>query len=544
MANGLEAILARLDREMENRPFFELRILPVQKLGHALWDNGDMSSRYLDAFILAGQAIGVFHLPEEDSLRKRMNECDPYEHPFLVTRVLISSVDVYLREPSEANRERIDGLVDLIRGHLTIEGDLAYLFKAPEGWNSIDDAVFGDFMPYPTYPLGGIILALARYLEAADAPSAEDLMRKLVKFTAQKSGTFTADGHYFGHTHSGGILTAAAGMARWAVHTKDAVLLKQMKGAFDWTIRHSSSWGWIPDGLGSKNASSETCSITDAIHLGLVLARHVDPAYYETVECIARNQLIENQINKNEFRDRELGILENTAIANAFHGSWASWSFPNSLDNSLEMLEGCCLGSGIRGCFLVWDSAVEKRQDIVSVNMAFSRNSPWVEVISHQPYQGRIDIVIHDAPRLQIRMPSWADERKMTVSVNGTAQSMDLSKGIFQFVRGNSAEDLYLCPCSDENERTTAQIQDGYLQFDGLKKGERITVSYPMQRVETCENVNGTEYHVRWRGNTVTGISPKGLTYPIFERDWMEAEEAPSSDSIPYEAQLGGPVHW
>jgi hypothetical protein len=346
-----------------------------------------------------------------------------------------------------------------------------------------------------------------------DASDAEDLMRKLVKFVVEKSGIFEKDGRYFGHTHSGGILTAAAGIARWAVHTENAELLQQMKKVFDWTMMYSSSWGWVPDGLGMPNGSSETCSITDAIHLGLIVAQYVDPSYYEVVERIAGNQLMENQFKRTETSDDILGLERNSAIAKAFYGSWASWSFPNSLDNGLAMIEGCCLGSGMRGCFLVWDNIITKKQGTVSVNMALSRNSPWVEVVSYQPYQGRVDLIVHDAPKLLVRIPSWVRQSELTVTINDKAQPFNFT-------------------------------DQKYIVFNGLKKDDVITVAYPLERVETCENVNGTDYRVQWRGDTVTHISPKGLIVPIFERDWMETDEVPMAENQPYANQLGGPVHW
>lgn len=513
MERGMNALTARLDRNEGNRPYFVLQIIPQPVLDHAIWDNGDMTSRFLDVFILAGQAIGGLNLEDEESLRKRLYTCEPYEHPFMATRLLITLVDEYLRKPSAYQRHCVDELIGVIRSHMTIEEDYAYYFKPPEGWSFYENPIFGDFAPYPTYALGGIILALSRYLELETSPDADDLMRRLVKFVVEKSGTFEKDGRFFGHTHSGGILTAAAGIARWAIYIGNKELLQQMKDTFDWTLQYSSSWGWVPDGLGSTDASSETCSITDAIHLGLIMARHVEPSYYEVVERFARNQLLENQFKRTETSDTVLNLKRNTAVADALYGSWASHSFPNSLDNGFAMVEGCCLGSGIRGCFLVWDSIVEKIKDTVYVHMSFSRNSPWVEIISYLPYKGKIDVMIHDDTKLQVRIPSWVKVSEMVVYTNDKVQPVSLT-------------------------------DQGYLIFKGLKKNDLVSISFTLKRIETCENVNGFKYQVQWRGDVVTAISPKGLIYPIYERSCIETDQFPVIDGQPYVNQLGGPIHW
>jgi hypothetical protein len=511
---GLAAIANRLDRTDNFRPFFEIHLSPTPYLEHNIWDLGDMCSRFTDAYILGRQMTGCNEYKvEEQALRKLLWQCDPYLNPFMAGRMLITFVDVYLQEPISENKKRIDDLVKVIRSKMTFEADYAYYFKHVNGWKTVNDAVFGDFTGYPTFPIGGIILALAKYTETAEAPESEDLLNRLCRFVLQISGTFESDGRFLGHTHSGGILTAAAGIMQWAIRHNDKKTIDQMKNAFDWTLKHSSTWGWVPDGLGPDNASSESCSITDALHLGLLIARHLDPSYYGIVERFSRNQLLENQFRQPERMLPKTSFPNKSKIADALNGSWASWSFPNSLDNSVSV-EGCCLGAGIRGCFLVWDHIITRQAEIVMVNMALSRNSPWVEVIGYQPYEGRVELIIHDAPVLHLRIPEWVDEHEIHVTA-GVDESV---KFLF--------------------------MPNRYIELRGLKPGDHLRVEYPLQRTETVEKVSGQNYNVRWRGDTVVSVLPAGQIYPIFERTWMEKENAPANTSHSYLKQLGGPVHW
>jgi hypothetical protein len=504
---GLEAIVARLDSERGYLPYFALHILPEPCLGHDIWDNGDMCARFADAFILGRQVTGLGdYTIEETALTDRLHRCDPYQHPFMATRVLIALVDEYLMAPDENRKKRLDDLISIIKTKMKYEQDYAYYFKAPPGWSSLKDPVFGDFHPYPTYPLGGLILALTRYLEAVYSAKTDEFTGKLVKFVISHSGVFDENGHYFGHTHSGGILTAAAGITRWALYKRDTKLLDMMKGALDWTLKHCSSWGWVPDGLGEPNGSCETCAITDALHFISLIAKNSDPGYYEILERFARNQLIENQFKNTD-------IVKDEKAAKALNGSWASWSFPNCLDNALNMVEGCCLGSGIRGCFLVWDSIIEKKGGTVYVNMAIGRNSPWVEVIGYQPYEGRLDIIVHDAKKIAVRVPSWVKKEDVKIKLNGILAGADFEDKI-------------------------------YAKFSGLRKNDRITIQYPLKCETAAESVNGRQYYAYWRGDTVVGINPKGKIYPIFERDYMNKAIAPMLGGEPYKYQTGGPVFW
>lgn len=511
---GLKAIDARLDRAEDYRPFFMMKLGQSPELVHDIWDFGDMCARYVDAFAQGRQVTGTeLYRDSEQALAHLLGTCDPYLEPFMAGRMLITYVSLFLRDGTDESRQRVSDLIGVVRSHLTFEQDYAYYFKAPNGWSSVGQPVFGSFLPYPTYPLGGIMLALARYLEACDDPDAADLLEKLTVFVLRESGTFAPDGSYLGHTHSGGILTAAAAIFRRAIDVGDGDTIRLMRQTLDWTLARCSSWGFVPDGLGGPDPSCETCSLADALHFILLAARHIDASYYGVAERFARNQLMENQYR---MPDRALpaGDFPNRdAIARALEGSWASWSLPNSLDNGLESVEGCCLGAGIRACCMVWGSSIERTGDSVRVNMAFSRNSKWAEVISYLPYAGRIDVEMHTDANLLVRVPDGVKAGEIRVS-RGGADVGDIA------------------------------VRDGYLDIPAAKQRERVSVRFPLATREAEESVAGRDYRVKWRGDTVVGITPVGSRYPLFQREWMNCEQPPMLADAPYAWQTGGPVRW
>jgi hypothetical protein len=510
---GFSAMAHRLDQSENMRPYFLIRLSPNPLLEHQIWDYGDMCSRFTDAFILGRLMTGSKeYLNEEQALLKLLWTSDPYANPFMAGRMLISYVDIFFQDPTSEHKKKIDNLVKVIRSKMTFEEDYAYYFRNAPGWKSVKDAVFGDFNGYPTFPIGGIILALARYTETIDSSDCEDLLNRLCKFVINISGTFESDGRFLGHTHSGGILTAAAGIMRWAIRHNYTVIIEQMKNTFDWTLKYSSTWGWVPDGLGPDHASCETCAISDVVHLGLLIARHLDSSYYGVLERFSRNQLLANQISLPENFLPKTSFPNEDKIRDALYGSWASYSLPNSLDNSNEV-EGCCLGSGILACYLIWDNIVTKKDEKVTVNMALSRNSEWLEVIGYQPYEGKIELLIHDAPLVYVRIPPWVLEEKIRVS----SHNQDFP---FKF------------------------MADRYIKLEGLKSGDFISIEYPLKNVQTVEKVSGELYNVKWRGDTLVAIQPEGHIYPIFERAWMEKKNAPMDTGNTYQNQLGGKVHW
>jgi len=85
---------------------------------------------------------------------------------------------------------------------------------------------------------------------------------------------------------------------------------------------------------------------------------------------------------------------------------------------------------------------------------------------------------------------------------------------------------------------------DGYLDLGLIAQGELVSLSFPLITREAEETVSGQTYQVRWRGDTVVGIEPRGTRYPLYERTWMENDVPPMISPPPFTNQHGGPVHW
>lgn len=509
---GLSAINNRLDSEQNNRPYFMIELSETPKLIHDIWDMSDMCSRYADAFILGRQVTGnPLYKDTENDIRTLLYNSDPYAEPFMAGRMLIAYVDLFLKERSVESQMRVTRLIELIKSKLTYEDDYAFFFKAPDGWTSKSAPIFGSFQFYPTYPIGGVMLALARYLEEVNDKTAEEMLERLTIFVLNKSGVFDADGAYYGHTHSGGILTSAAAIFRRSLYTGSFERVNHMMKTLEWTLSHCSSWGWVPDGLGSPDPSCETCSITDALHYILLAAKYVNPAYYDVAERFARNQLMGNQFNSVSALPIE-NSKPNEQIIKAVIGSWASWSLPNSLDNGLEHIEGCCLGSGIRGCFLVWENVIEYINNTVIVNMGISRNSPWAEIKDYKPWQGRTDVIMHKPASLKLKLPDYVDFQEFTLLINDKPAPIRKQRG-------------------------------NYALIDRLFEGDRVSLNFPLDEQTTLETISGTEYAVTWHGNNVTDINPKGTKYPLYNH--IEINNAGSFEfASKYRKQTGGPIHY
>src|SRR5262249_45361449 len=128
-----------------------------------------------------------------------------------------------------------------------------------------------------------------------------------------------------------------------------------------------------------------------------------------------------------------------------------------------------------------------------------NRVSPWLDIDSYLPYEGRV--VIHDkkAKRISVRIPAWVKRDAIRLNVNDQERRFDWA--------GNFALVADLTSC------------------------DTLIFTFPMvERVLEQTVPLDKKYTIIFRGNTVVDIQPRdniAVSYPIYLRDGYKASEAP-----------------
>jgi hypothetical protein len=175
-------------------------------------------------------------------------------------------------------------------------------------------------------------------------------------------------------------------------------------------------------------------------------------------------------------------------------------SLPSMLDSTqpgIDMM-GCCSDAVIRAAGAVWKETVTGDANETRVNMAFNRKSTLVEVVSSLPHRGELNILVHDARRVLVRVPVWTEKDKVRA-----------------FIDRHSIEVAW---------------DDSYVVFPKVKAGQQLTVVYPLRITEVKETVGslaGIEYVERWRGNTIVDVKPRGRWLPMHVRPELDTSELP-----------------
>jgi hypothetical protein len=536
--SALSALLARLDLDRGGRPFFWVNYDPPEAR-HSYWDCTDIAGRYVDGLVLARAMTGSSEGTEAEALLRTLlwAQQDPEDGLFYNTDE--SAVD------PEMDKYRPEGRVPTAARHVDLfcqRGPLLALTTMMAGGDGpaasrarrlvsglgnlgrrAGDETSFDFIRWapvmksewsapegPPFSWLGYryawLTGLARYVEITRDPHAADLAMSLSRFY-MRHGDVPADGRFRGNTHSGGILPTLVGIARLGLWAGDREMVAWVQRAFEWVRAESPDFGFVTDGLGLDGFfahTCETCGLADMVHLAVLLSDAGVGDYWDDVERYARNQLLENQ-----YRDRAAiaqalpGISER--VLAMLVGGFECTAYPNSI-LTWNGAEGCCIGGGLRALYLVWRAGVRETTEETRVTMGFSRSTPCVDIVGHEPWAGLREVRVRSPRRVLIRAPEGVSPEKATTMVDGRLVDV--------------------------------RWQGRYARFDSLRSGQVAALAYPLQTSRRAYQISGKTFEADWIGSTIVEVNPVGERHRIYQRRELVAGSDPAQGVL---AQLGTP---
>jgi hypothetical protein len=366
------------------------------------------------------------------------------------------------------------------------------LLRGPQpNMADMPDDTFG----IPMY-LGGTILPLVRLAEKSQDERMMELAKKLTRFlTLPESGwmpreyargvTPAEHGQYRGHFH--GHVMALRGILAYGVAANDIATKQFARDGYEFSRTLGiAPLGWCEEYAGKH--SHETCCLADMVSLASQLSEAGVEDYWDDVEGYVRNHLTEGQfidlqkmkqINQDLTPEQE-SLLERTI------GTYCGWGTPTSLST---VLQNCCMANGAQGLYSAWESIVKFDGETARVNLLLNRTSPWLDVESFLPFQGKVVLRNKRARRLFVRVPGWVDKTKLDCRVDG-----------------HSAAHRFL---------------GNYLLFDQVSNSAVVTLSFPIhEETQTFtlddygnrgmepKSLGTYKYRVSLRAGTATMVTP------------------------------------
>jgi hypothetical protein len=546
---AMSALLARLDLSQGGRPFFwvDFRHEPPQA-SHSYWDYCDITGRFVDGLVLARLMTGRRdHAVEEAILRDFLwAQQDPHDGLFYNPEAdqvpgAVAGVATGAAAPATADAEMSkyapDQQATAAARHVDLfcqrapmlamttllaaedESMQPRLQRMVQGLAGIAERASernGDELRFPTYRWApvlkpgwfqgaqvpekwmgyryALLTALARYAQLTGDSVAVDLAAGLARFY-MRHGDVPPDGRFHANTHSGGVLPTTVGIARLGIVLGNQAMLDWAHRVYLWVREQTPDFGFLADGLGLEGffaGTCETCALADLQHLAILLSEAGAGDYWDDVERVARNQLIENQYRDAHALQRALPSITPEVLA-MLHGGFECAAYPNRL-LTWDGAEGCCIGGGLRALYLTWRGAISQAEHETRVNLGISRSTPAVEVVGHEPWRGQIDARAREPGALFIRAPGHVSPSEVRTQIDGADVSVTW--------RGR------------------------YARFEQLQPGQVATLIYPLRETVRAYQIAGAAYQGIWLGHTMVEIAPAGERYPIYQRrGWLNQSD-------------------
>ena len=299
-----------------------------------------------------------------------------------------------------------------------------------------------------TFYLGLPIRGLIRWYQRSGDERFLQVCRQFANFITQprywggvveQEPAFGAErGHFWGHMH--GTLAALRSILEYALVANDFRLKTFVRDGYEWAWHHLSPRLGIDIAL-------EGCAIGDLVALGVQLSSAGLGDFWDQVDVLVRNALAEAQVTdlaaitrlSEAGPVRPLGSAYGAPFDARFTHSLLKEPLPNQetgervLERTLgafvwQLINGkhqtpvamhCCTANGNQGFYYAWEAAVRGAGNTATVNLLFNRFSPWLDVFSHLPYAGRVEIQNKRARTIQVRLPGWVKPSALKCTVNG-----------------------------------------------------------------------------------------------------------------------------
>ncbi|MFB3923265.1 MAG: hypothetical protein ACE145_16205 [Terriglobia bacterium] len=503
----------------------------------------DVEKGMMDAMLSLIAKDGLYYSP---ALSSRPWSKDLYPGPeskedfanvYGNSRALLAFMAWMQYEPQGPWEAKAAGIARALSRIVVRNDDYAYFpdsrigeaFSYPKsGWPNTDEpeveamGAEGSMFVYHSGP----IRALTRWYKLSGDKQALETASRLVKFVTKKrfwgargvpDDITSGDRAYFtGHMHGHTMMLWA--LLEYALATDDFTLMNFVRDGYEFARHHGIPrlGAWMND-----SPDVEVCTISDMIAIAIKLTEAGLGDYYEDVDQAVRNQLVESQFLRADF-------LQQIADAAPKHVAkppqeTSERVIERCLGSMAPMLVvgydkpfclHCCTGNGTQAFYYAWSRIVEPRGETVRVNLLLNRVSPWMDVDSYLPYEGKVVLHNKTAKAAFVRLPAFVDISDVQVSAPSRSLTPRWLNKHLALPEIGSGEDIQITFPIKEDAAT-------YTLYNVL---ERPYISEMGNSLRTERR-----YACRFRGNTLVDIEPRlpMPSYAIYLRDHYRQDHAP-----------------
>ena len=370
---------------------------------------------------------------------------------------------------------------------------------------------------------GWTLQGVTQFYMATRSEAALELAGKLARYLKDHSGIFDTDGRFLArdgvdiplsplstlgpalHFHHNG--NAMEALMEYALASGESEFGEFVKKCYEYARSLPDSSPLIgffqeyiddwPDHRGVIDC--ETCCVVDMLLTSLWMTKAGVGDYWDDIDRYLRNQFAEMQMTSGDWLTRMTEELpyqpageDEIAMGSLdrWVGTFAGWATANDFFaiGAGPGIMHCCTGNGSRALYYLWENMLEFNYGELQLHLLLNRKSPWVEVNSYVPYQGKVELKVKEAcENIAVRAPEWVESSSDALSCRINGDSRNLSW----------------------NGR--------YVDIGKASPGDAVELAFPISERTVEETVGGVHHTLVIRGNNVISISPPGKNYPFYD---------------------------
>jgi hypothetical protein len=481
-------------------------------------------------------------------------------------RVMLSLIAKY---QLDSNPEWLTEVKRLAKGYhdfAITKDDYAYypvgrvggaLSRPRSGWSNDDEPIGNSIYTYKDwyecasnliFTYGGIVQGLCSWYNISGEQESLELAGKLVKFmvkprfwhpeTEPENIVSAQHAHFEGHVHAN--VRGLWAILEYAILTNDEKLKTFVRDGYEYVRTF---------GIPRIGLLGEGCTVGDMTCLAIKLTDAGIGDYWEDVDQYVRNHLTEIQVLEEEpirriveaspvkevkswedaehFIERQIGAL----CGDATHPTLATVGHMH-----------CCSYNGLIGYYHAWEAIIREKSGVAQVNLLLNRASPWLDIDSYLPYEGKVQIHNKTAQLLSVRIPRWVDQKTVLSQVNKRETPSSWLGRYLVFDQIAPGDTITIKFPIVESRETYQSGWEG-LQIPGWTEitlpFEQDTMPRPFEYVVSAAQKKPAElttFTCYFKGNTLVDIQPRetGLGYPLYQRERFKQDKAPMVELTRY----------
>jgi hypothetical protein len=496
-----------------------LEALPLMRIMCGSDFNADVDAKIMGSYLRGAGTDGLYYRPVENrpwsfyaehGTEEVRGIREPYGFTFTEGRLIMAMCMWYQHDHNPLWKQLIERKIDrLLELGYKEEGAISFtrFFVPGQVITGAPPGGIDSWLPY-----GAIT-----YYQLTGYEPALELAREQVKYLRT---WFHDDGRWVqGHFHLSCV--ALTDILEYAIAVGDEELIQLVKNGYEFGKAIGEPLvGFFPEDAAKSFPTCESCGVGDMIYLAIRLTEIGAGDYWEDADRYIRNQFVENQMTRTDWADpqeimarqteeskeriarqvemarRMPGIADDGDVMERCLGAWSGWGRANDWVSSHRAgIMECCTGNAARSLYYAWNAIVTAGDDGARVNLLLNRASPWLDVDSHLPYEGKVVVRNKTAKKVSVRIPEWTDRGQVVCDVNGRKRKVVWS--------------------------------GDYIEVGKLKRGDVITIQFPMVQKTLFHVIGDICYRLTIKGNTVVDMDPPGRFYALYPRDHYRASKAP-----------------